>query len=190
MLATHSPAQLLSSTGTDFQWPDAAAAAATPASTFGSLDGLTQFDPNAWMSSPPLDGTMGFGGGGQGMDQSAGAVAAMPTTGLERGSGLFSSSHPQQFPMDVSNFASMNEWPALDDEATKQLLAMMDSSAAVDLGGFDASVLGIMGGTSNAEPTFGLNFAQQQQLSTQPAADNAKPACNSKREEGCGPCCG
>lgn len=186
MLTTHSPAQL-SSTGTDFQWPDAAAAP-TPASNFGSLDGLAQFDPNAWMSSPPLDG---FGGGGQGMDQSASALTAMPTTGLESGRGLFSSSHPQNFPMDVPDFASMNEWPSLDDEATKQLLAMMDSTAAVDLEGFDASVLGIMGGTSNADPTFGLHFAQQQQqLSTQPAAGNAKPACNSKREEGCGPCCG
>ncbi|OAA75709.1 Copper fist DNA binding domain protein [Akanthomyces lecanii RCEF 1005] len=178
-----SPAQL-SSAGTDFQWSDAA----TPASNFTSLDGLAQFDPDAWISSPQLDSTMGFGGGGS-MDQSA----AMPAAGAESGTGLFSSpQQQQQFPMDVPDFASMNEWPAMDDEATKQLLAMMDTSAGLDLNGFDVSTLSLMGGNSNAEPTFGLDFAQQQQQQPlpQPATDNAKPACNSKREEGCGPCCG
>ncbi len=182
MLTMTSPAQL-SSAGTDFQWSDAA----TPASNFTSLDGLAQFDPHAWISSPQLDSTMGFGGGGS-MDQSA----AMPAAGAESGTGLFSSpQQQQQFPMDVPDFASMNEWPAMDDEATKQLLAMMDASAGVDLDSFDAGALSLMGGNSNADSTFGLDFAQQQQQpSPQPATDNTKPACNSKQEEGCGPCCG
>ena len=185
MLTMASPAQL-SSTGTDFQWPDAV----TPQSNFAPLDGLAPFDPNAWVSSRRLDSTTGFGGG-EGMDQSA-ALAAMSATVAESGSGLFSSPHQQQqFPMDVPDFANMNEWPAMDDEATRQLLAMMDTSAGVDLNGFDASALSIMGGNNNADPTFGLDFAQQgQQPLPQPATDHAKPACNSKKEEGCGPCCG
>ncbi|OAQ95743.1 hypothetical protein LLEC1_04149 [Akanthomyces lecanii] len=189
MLAMTSPAQL-SSAGTDFQWSDAA----TPASNFPSLDGLAQFDPDAWISSPQLDSSMGFGGGGGGggsMDQSA-TLAAIPATELESGSGLFSSTYQQQqFPTGIPDLANMNEWPVLDDEATKQLLAIMDTSADADLNGFNASVLGLMEANQNADPTFELGLSpEQQQWLPHPAPSNAKPTCDSKQEKGCGPCCG
>ncbi len=126
------------------------------------------------------------------MEQSA--LATIPATGAAAEADLLSSTYPQHFPMEMPDFSNVPDWPAMDDEATKQLLAMLDHSADVDLNGFDPSTLHIMGGSS-ADPTFGLDFdsmphQQQQSLPLGQAATATEPKCKSKQEEGCGPCCG
>ncbi|KAJ6784770.1 hypothetical protein PWT90_05730 [Aphanocladium album] len=178
-LNTASPAQ--PSIGTDLPWSDAS----TPASNFTSLDGLPQFDSSAWISNPPLDN--GFGVGGT-LDTSA--LGTIPTTGVDEG--LLSLDHQQQFAMDMPDFGNMSDWPAMDDEATKQLLAMMDTPAGVDLGGFDVGSFS-MNGNDKADANFGLEFpaAGQQQILTHPDTSNSNGSkCHSKPEKGCGPCCG
>ncbi|KAK8145305.1 hypothetical protein G3M48_004663 [Beauveria asiatica] len=180
-LNTASPAQL--STSGDFQWSDAA----TPVSNFTSLDGLAQFDPNSWLNTPQLDAAAAFGGSV--VDHSS-ALATQPTTGVE--TGFQSTNYQPHFPMDMPDFTNVNDWPALDDESAKQFLAMMDHPAGMDLTGLDASAPNTAGGF-NIGPTFDMDFSSldQQQASAQPIPEAANGGtCNSKREGGCGPCCG
>ncbi|KAM3455783.1 hypothetical protein MY3296_002201 [Beauveria thailandica] len=180
-LNTASPAQL--STSGDFQWSDAA----TPVSNFTSLDGLAQFDPNSWLNTPQLDAAAAFGGSV--VDHSS-ALATQPTTGVE--TGFQSTNYQPHLPMDMPDFTNVNDWPALDDESAKQFLAMMDHPAGMDLTGLDASAPNTTG-AFNIGPTFDMDFSSldQQQASAQPIPEAANGGtCNSKREGGCGPCCG
>ncbi|EGX94802.1 Copper fist DNA binding domain protein [Cordyceps militaris CM01] len=167
---------------TDFQWSEGA----IPASNFSSLDDLAQFDPNAWITSLPLDAAAAFGGSQ--LDQSA--LTTLPTTDAEMAH--LPPEYHQPFATGMPDLANMADWPALDDEAAKEFLAMMDTSAGVDLNGFDAGTFHIEHG-SHPDAPLGLEFSSvgEQLPPAQPATGaSSGTKCSSKQDEGCGPCCG
>lgn len=164
----------------DFSWSEAA----TPASNFTSLDELSQFGAEPWINNPHLDPLGGFGEHGlvQGLSESN--IATFP----EANANIMAPDYQHSnFQSDIPGFTNVNDWPSMDDESTKQILAMMDSTTGIDLTSFDPNTLHF-GGDLNA----GMGLSAPTQVPTTEAAptESSKASnCASKPEKECGSCC-
>lgn len=178
-LNTASPAQF--SVASDMPW----SGNTTPGSNFASLGALPEFDPSSWgQATTQLDLPGGF---------DAGVLHGNMTTIPEATNGLvLPDFDDQQIQATMPDFSQMADWPNMDEGESKQLLAMMNNPANMEMGAFDPNTINMLG-MGSADPGFGLDFASlPQQPTSQEASTQTTTTskCGSKPEKECGPCCG